>query len=77
MSTFTVELKRAVDDSYEIEIGRELAGTLAADLRGGLIPGRKRFALITDTTVETLYAEGIRERLLEAWRPERFQTGRA
>ena len=66
MSTFTVELKRAVDDSYEIEIGRELAGTLAADLRGGLIPGRKRFALITDTTVETLYAEGIRERLLEA-----------
>lgn len=66
MSTFHVELKRVVDDSYEIEIGRSLAGKLADDLRSGLIPGRRRFALITDTTVETLYAGEILDRLLSA-----------
>ena len=66
MSTFNVELKRVVDDSYEIEIGRSLAGRLADDLRAGLIPGRRRFALITDSTVESLCAPDIRDRLLSA-----------
>ena len=66
MSTFCVELKRVVDDSYEIEIGRGLAEKLAADLAGGLCGGRRRFALITDSTVEKLYAGEIREKLLEA-----------
>lgn len=66
MSTFHVELKRVVDDSYEIEIGRSLAGRLADDLRAGLIPGRRRFALITDSTVESLFAPDIRDRLLSA-----------
>ena len=66
MSTFNVELKRVVDDSYEIEIGRSLAGRLADDLRAGLIPGRRRFALITDSTVESLFAPDIRDRLLSA-----------
>ena len=66
MSTFHVELKRVVDDSYEIEIGRSLAGRLADDLRAGLIPGRRRFALITDSTVESLCAPDIRDRLLSA-----------
>jgi 3-dehydroquinate synthase len=66
VSTFNVELKRVVDDSYEIEIGRSLAGRLADDLRAGLIPGRRRFALITDSTVESLFAPDIRDRLLSA-----------
>ena len=66
MSTFNVELKRVMDDSYEIEIGRSLAGRLADDLRAGLIPGRRRFALITDSTVESLFAPDIRDRLLSA-----------
>ena len=66
MSTFNVELKRVMDDSYEIEIGRSLAGRLADDLRAGLIPGRRRFALITDSTVESLCAPDIRDRLLSA-----------
>jgi len=66
VSTFNVELKRVVDDSYEIEIGRSLAGKLADDLRAGLIPGRRRFALITDSTVESLFAPDIRDCLLSA-----------
>jgi len=66
MSKFLVELKRVVDDSYEIEIGHSLAGRLADDLRSGLVPGRRRFALITDTTVESLFAGEIRDRLLSA-----------
>ena len=66
MSTFCVELKHVVDDSYEIEIGRGLAGKLAEDLAGGLCGGRRRFALITDSTVEKLYAQAVREKLLEA-----------
>ena len=57
MGTLKVELKRVVDDSSEIEIGRGLAEKLADDLKNGLTAGRRRFALITDTTVEKLYAE--------------------
>ena len=66
MSTFHVELKKTVDDSYEIEVGRSLAEKLARDLEHGLAGGCRRFALITDSNVEQLYAEPIRGRLLNA-----------
>lgn len=66
MSTFRVALKKTVDDSYEIEVGRDLAGKLAEDLKRGLVGGCRRFALITDSNVEKLYAETIRDKLLEA-----------
>ena len=66
MSTFRVALKKTVDDSYEIEVGRNLAGNLAEDLKRGLMGGCRRFALITDRNVEKLYAEPIRDRLREA-----------
>ena len=66
MGTFYVELKKTVDDSYEIEVGRALAGKLAADLQSGLAGGRRRFALITDSTVEKLYAEKILATLRDA-----------
>ena len=66
MSTFRVALKKTVDDSYEIEVGRDLAGKLAEDLKRGLVGGCHRFALITDSNVEKLYAEAIRDKLLEA-----------
>ena len=39
MGTFRVELKKTVDDSYEIEVGRALAGRLVKDLEGGLMGG--------------------------------------
>lgn len=66
MGTFHVELKKTVDDSYEIEVGRSLAGKLAKDLKHGLVGPYRRFALITDSNVENLYAEPILEKLREA-----------
>ena len=66
MGTFRVELKKTVDDSYEIEVGRALAGRLVKDLEGGLMGGLKKFALITDSNVEDLYAQPICAALAEA-----------
>ena len=66
MSTFHVELKKTVDDSYEIEVGRSLTGRLAKDLEHGLAGSCRRFALITDSNVEKLYAEPILSRLRDA-----------
>ena len=37
MSNFKVELKKVVDDSYEIEIGYELEQKLIDDLKAGLV----------------------------------------
>ena len=66
MGTFQVALKKIVDDSYEIETGRSLAGKLAEDLQAGLMGPLRRFALITDSNVETLYAGAVLSRLLSA-----------
>ena len=65
MSTFQVQLKKTVDDSYEIEVGRSLGQKLADDLTGGLMGSLRRFALITDSHVETLYAQPICQKLLD------------
>ena len=59
MGTFQVQLRKMVDDSYEIEVGRSLMHQLADDLANGLLGGLRRFALITDSRVETLYAQLI------------------
>ena len=37
MSKFYVELKKVVDDSYDIEVGRNLFDTLVKDLKGAPI----------------------------------------
>ena len=66
MSVFQVELKKIVDDSYEIEVGRRLTEKLAEDLGNGLMGGLRKFALITDSNVEGLYAKPICERLRAA-----------
>lgn len=66
MSTFHVELKKTVDDSYEIEVGRSLAGKLVKDLEHGLMGSCRRIALITDSNVEKLYAGPILDRLRDA-----------
>ena len=34
---FNCELKRVVDDSYDIEIGRKLQDTFVSDLKDGLV----------------------------------------
>ena len=66
MSIFQVELKKVVDDSYDIEVGRSLAGKLVQDLQHGLMGSLRRFALITDSNVESLYAQPICRLLTEA-----------
>lgn len=66
MSTFQVELKKVVDDSYEIEIGYDLKKKLIDDLQNGLVGKLHRFAVITDSIVKELYAEPIYNAIREA-----------
>ncbi len=66
MSSFQVELKKVVDDSYEVQIGKDLMPALMEDLANGLAGKIKKFAVITDSTVEKLYAEPILEKIHEA-----------
>ena len=71
MSKFEVELKKVVDDSYEIEIGYGLADQVVEDLKNGLVGSIHKFAIITDSNVEPLYARQLEQKLLDAG----FQTG--
>lgn len=59
-----VELKRVVDDSYDIEIGRNLQDTLVRDLKGELGAKINRYAIITDSNVRTLYGEALLKQLV-------------
>ena len=59
MKNFRVELKKVVDDSYDVEIGRNLIPQLINDIKKGLTGNIKKFAVITDSTVERLYATPI------------------
>ena len=62
---FNCELKKVVDDSYEIEIGHGLQEKLINDLKNGLT-GKKKFAVVTDSIVEGLYGRDIYKRILDA-----------
>lgn len=66
MSVLNLELKKVVDDSYDIEIGYDLMNRLVEDLETGLVGGIHRFAVITDSNVRDLYARPICDRLLHA-----------
>lgn len=66
MSVFNVELKKVVDDSYDIEIGYDLKNKLVNDIERGLVGGIRKFAVITDTNVSELYAKPISQKLLRA-----------
>ena len=66
MSVFNVELKRVVDDSYEIEIGYQLENKLINDLQNGLVGNIRKFAVITDSKVKDLYAMPICEKMIRA-----------
>ena len=59
---FRCELKKVVDDTYDIEIGHGLQERLVDDLKNGLT-GKRKFAVITDSIVEGLYARDIFERI--------------
>lgn len=64
MSKFYVELKKVVDDSYDIEVGRNLFDTLVNDLKGELGVGISKYAIITDSNVKPLYGDKLYERLV-------------
>jgi len=66
MSIFNVELKRVVDDSYDIEIGFSLEDKLILDIKNGLVGNIKKFAVITDSIVKDLYAVSILDKLIAA-----------
>lgn len=59
MSNFHVELKKVVDDSYDVEIGHNLINKLVEDLNNGLIKGANKYAIITDSNVKELYGDKI------------------
>jgi 3-dehydroquinate synthase len=61
MASFQVELKKVVDDSYEIEIGHGLAEKVVEDIAQGLVGNIHKFAIITDTNVRDLYAAPLAE----------------
>ncbi len=63
MSNFHVELKKVIDDSYDVEIGFNLINKLVDDLNKGLVKGVTKFAIITDSEVEKLYANKIHEQI--------------
>ncbi len=66
MSSFRVELKKTVDDSYDVQIGQNLIPVLAEDIKNGLAGGVRKFAVITDSTVEPLYGTLVLTALREA-----------
>lgn len=66
MSCFHVGLKKVVDDSYDVQIGSHLFGTMIQDIKNGLAGERKKFAVITDSHVEPLYGKPILCALKEA-----------
>lgn len=66
MATFQVELKKVVDDSYPIEIGFDLMDMLVEDIQNGLVGNIQKFAVITDSIVQGLYAEPIARKLQDA-----------
>lgn len=59
MATFNVELKKVVDESYDIEIGKNLLPMLVEDLKSGLIKGANRYAIVTDSNVKELYGDKL------------------
>lgn len=66
MSNFHVELKKIVDDSYDVQIGQKLIPILVEDIQNGLAGKCHKFAVITDTEVENRYAKPILSELQKA-----------
>ena len=54
---FRVDLKKVVDDSYDIEIGYGLEDKLIEDIKSGLIGNVSKYVIVTDTNVKPLFAD--------------------
>lgn len=59
MGNFHIDLRKVVDDSYDIEIGFDLINKLVDDLESGLVKNVYKYAIVTDDTVEKLYADNL------------------
>ncbi len=66
MSIFRVDLKKIIDDSYDIVVDFNLQDRLVEDIKNGLLGKTKRFAIITDDVVNELYAKPISAKLINA-----------
>lgn len=66
MGIYNVELKKVINDSYEIEIGFGLEDKFILDLKNGLVGDIIKFAVITDTIVNELYAQKIVSKLVDS-----------
>lgn len=66
MTKFHVELKKIVDDSYDVEIGSNLSDKLIDDLKDGLVGNINKYVIITDSIVKDLYAQEIYTKLIKA-----------
>ena len=64
MPLFHVPLQKTVDDSYDIEIGRNLFPSLINDLKKNLVKGIDKYALITDSNVKDLYGTKLLDLLI-------------
>lgn len=65
MNVFNVNLKKIVDESYEINIGCELMPKLIGDIKAGLVGDIKKFVIVTDSIVKELYAMKIYNLLID------------
>lgn len=66
MKSFRVELKKVVDDSYDVQIGQNLIPVMIKDIKEGLAGKIKKFAVITDSIVDELYARPVLKELQDA-----------
>lgn len=66
MKSFRVELKKVVDDTYDVQIGQDLIPTLVRDMKDGLVGNIKKYAVVTDSNVEPLYGRAVLEALRNA-----------
>ncbi len=65
MGIYNVQLKKVVDDSYDIEIGFGLVDKLISDINNGLVGNIKKFAIITDSNVVNIYGNTIYKKLVD------------
>ena len=50
MSTFRVELKKVVDDSYDIAVGYDLQSRFMEDIKSGLAASKKKGERLQNST---------------------------
>ncbi|HEY3426482.1 MAG TPA: 3-dehydroquinate synthase [Negativicutes bacterium] len=59
MAKFSVALRKIVDDSYDVEIGRNLFPVLIDDLKNGLVKDISKIVIISDSIVKDLYGNAL------------------